>query len=71
MSNPNPKTEQIQPYQGVPGEVQLASQPLAVRLEREIDTAIRALPDKTQWMRRVLTEAAIAELLQPKSGTIE
>jgi hypothetical protein len=65
MSNPSPQIEQLKPYQAVPGELKLAQRPLAVRVEENVDAAIRALPDKTAWMRRVLTEAAQRELLPP------
>ncbi|MGL5805702.1 hypothetical protein [Chroococcidiopsis sp.] len=64
MSNPNPKIEQLKPYQAVAGDVQLAEQPLAVRVNEKVDSLIRKLPNKAEWMRRVLTEAAERELLQ-------
>jgi hypothetical protein len=64
MSNPNPKVEQLKPYQSVAGKVQLAEQPLAVRVNEKVDALIRKLPNKAEWMRRVLTEAAERELLQ-------
>lgn len=45
-------------YQG-----QLAKNPLAVVVPVEIDDAVRALPQKAAWLRRVITEAAKRELL--------
>ena len=69
MSNPNPRTDHLKPYQAVANDVQLAEKPLAVRVNEEIDAVIRALPNKTEWMRRVLTEAAKKELLKQKGKT--
>jgi hypothetical protein len=69
MSNPNPRTDHLKPYQVVANDVQLAEKPLAVRVSAEVDTVIRALPNKAEWMRRVLTEAAEKELLKQKSKT--
>lgn len=70
MPNPNPrqteefKAKQFQPVAPLPDE-KLASKPIAVKLGESVDAAIRALPQKERivWLRRVLTEAARAELM--------
>jgi hypothetical protein len=41
----------------------LASEILAVRVEKPIDGVVRALPNRTEWLRRVITEAAQRELM--------
>lgn len=41
-----------------------ADQPLAVRVEVEFDTWVRSLPNKTEWLRKVITEAAKREMEQ-------
>ncbi|PSF34963.1 hypothetical protein C7H19_18335 [Aphanothece hegewaldii CCALA 016] len=64
MSNPNPKTDQLKPYQVKALSEPLAAKPLTVRVSVEVDEAIRSLPNKAEWMRRVLTEAASEELLK-------
>jgi hypothetical protein len=46
-----PKPDSLAPYN------------LSVRVEKPIDAAIRALPNRTAWLRRVITEAARQELL--------
>ncbi|MDV3002576.1 MAG: hypothetical protein N5P05_004231 (plasmid) [Chroococcopsis gigantea SAG 12.99] len=68
MSNPNPQTAHLEPYQVKPGDEPLARDPLTVRVPVEIDRAIRSLPDKTAWLRRVLVEAARRELIDDKSS---
>jgi hypothetical protein len=41
----------------------LASEILAVRVEKPIDAVVRSLPNRTEWLRRVITEAAKRELM--------
>jgi hypothetical protein len=48
-------------FQPKPGS--LASKPISVLLNKEIDAVIRALPDRSDWLRRVITEAAQRELM--------
>ncbi len=47
----------------MPEGVELADKALCVKLPVEIDAVIRAHPNRSAWMRRVLTEAAKAELM--------
>lgn len=50
------------------GDEPMAKNPLCVRVRKDVDAAIRALPDKAAWMREKLTEAAIADgLIPPQS----
>lgn len=43
--------------------------PVCVSLPLDIDRAVRGLPKRSEWMRRVLTEAAERELLGSGNGT--
>jgi hypothetical protein len=45
------------------GDEPLADKALSVRVEQDVDRAVRSLPNRTQWLRRVITEAAQRELL--------
>lgn len=38
--------------------------PINVRLPSEIDEVVRPLPNRSEWLRRVITEAARRELIQ-------
>lgn len=37
--------------------------PVCVALPLEVDEAVRSLPDRSAWLRRVISEAAERELL--------
>lgn len=41
----------------------LSKRPLSVMVPVEIDAAVRSLPQKAAWLRRVITEAAKRELI--------
>lgn len=45
--------------------VELADKVTAVRLQRDIDAAVRSLPSikRSEWLRRVISEAATRELM--------
>jgi hypothetical protein len=66
--NPNPvQTEEFlakrfQPATDLPEGSKLASKPLSVKVEADIDTWIRSLPQPSVWLRRVITDAALAEM---------
>ena len=62
MPNPNPRTDQLPKLKRqdeTSGD--LASNPLCVRVETDIDEFVRGLPNKAAWLRRVITKAAIEE----------
>ena len=67
--NPRPiQTEKFKegwfkPQGEIPPGEKLASKMLAVRVTESIDAAVRALPEKSAWLRRVISEAAKRELL--------
>jgi hypothetical protein len=47
-----------------------ARKPVSVLLPKDVDSAVRALPNRTEWLRRVITEAAEREgLLKPDQQT--
>ena len=70
--NPNPiQTSELianqhKPQDGFQG--QLSKRPLSVMVPIEVDNAVRTLPQKAAWLRRVITEAAQRELM--KDGEI-
>jgi hypothetical protein len=41
----------------------LAPIALSARVEEDIDTLVRQLPNRSEWLRRVITEAAQRELI--------
>ena len=41
----------------------LANQPVSVFLPKELDAIVRALPNRSHWLRRIITEAVYKELL--------
>ena len=57
----------------------LASQPVSVFLPKELDAIVRALPNRSHWLRRIIAEAVYEELLssqppeckEPRSHTAE
>jgi hypothetical protein len=65
MANLNPtQTQRFLDGQGKPVETpygKLASKPAQVRLPERVDEAIRGVDNLSEWLRRVITEAAIAE----------
>jgi hypothetical protein len=64
MSNPNPRLENLIPTPRQDGTTApLAEQQIQVRLFKDVDTAVRSLPNKSAWLRRVITEAATRELM--------
>ena len=53
-------------------DVALADQPLCVKVDREIDAIIRAMPERSAWLREAIETAAIKQGLVPlKEDTLE
>jgi hypothetical protein len=50
------------------GDTPLASDAVSVRLPVEVDAAVRAIPDRAEWLRRVITEAVVREGLIPQEA---
>jgi hypothetical protein len=44
----------------------LARGVITLRLDKPTDAIVRALPNRNEWLRRVITEAAQQELLDDK-----
>jgi hypothetical protein len=38
------------------GDVAMAKQPITVRLPEDIDAIVRALPNRTEWLREAIME---------------
>ena len=45
------------------GDEALAERPVSVKLPPEVDATLRSLPVPSEWLRRVISEAAYRELL--------
>jgi len=61
----------FKPQGELPPGARLAKKPLAVKVLEEVDAVIRALPEQSAWLRRVIGEAAERELLgQSQGGTL-
>lgn len=41
----------------------LATKPISVFLPKEVDQLVRSLPNRSEWLRRVITAAAEQELV--------
>ncbi len=64
MRNPNPKFDHLKPLPRADNTTApLAATGLIARVPVEIDAAVRSLPNRSEWLRRVITEAAQRELL--------
>lgn len=46
------------------GEESLAEKPVSVFLPKDIDEYVRALPNRSAWLRQAIVEAARRELMQ-------
>lgn len=55
-------------FKSVDNASNLAKQATGVKLPVDIDALIRALPvaERSAWLRRIITEAALKELMQDK-----
>ena len=64
MGNPHPNPNNLKniPRQDTTTD-ELASLALSARVPLEIDAAVRSLPNRSAWLRRVITEAARRELM--------
>jgi hypothetical protein len=71
MPNPRPKTAHLSPLPRADNSTgRLAASGLIARVEISIDAAVRALPNRSEWLRRVITEAAQRELLSHCDGRV-
>ncbi len=65
MANLKPKTEYLRPIQRMDDtEEPLATSALSARVPVRIDAIVRQQPNRSAWLRRVITEAAQRELLK-------
>lgn len=54
------------PQKFLKNEAQLAERVTAVRLPVDIDEFVRSLPNRTEWLRQVIVEAALRDRAQGK-----
>jgi hypothetical protein len=65
MANPTPKFENLRPTPRMDDTTDpLAAVGLVARVPIHIDAAVRSLPNRSAWLRRVITEAAQRELMK-------
>jgi hypothetical protein len=68
MANPKPKTEYLRPIQRMDDtEEPLAALALSARVPVHIDAVVRQQPNRSAWLRRVITEAAQRELMNQEA----
>jgi hypothetical protein len=69
MGNPHPNPNNLKsiPRQDDTTD-KLSSVILSIRVGVDIDTAVRSLPNRSAWLRRVITEAAQRELLNKEES---
>jgi len=58
----------FKPQGELPPGARLAKKPLAVKVLEDVDAAVRALPEQSAWLRRVIGEAARRELWGQSQG---
>jgi hypothetical protein len=64
--NPNPKHKYTSPY-----SEPMSDRTIGVRLPLRLDAQVRSLPNRTEWLRRVIEEALEREQhLAPASNTV-
>jgi hypothetical protein len=51
------------------GDEPLAGKALSVKVAPDVDALVRSLPNRSEWLRRVITEAAEKELLNEELKT--
>jgi hypothetical protein len=67
MANPKPKTEYLRPIQRMDDTQEpLAALALSARVAVHIDAIVRQHPNRSAWLRRVITEAAQRELINQR-----
>lgn len=65
MPNPRGNVKTLKPFaKTYEGDAALSSKPLAVKVPLRVDSVVRQLPNKAEWLRRVITEAAERELME-------
>ena len=63
MNRNRNKTNLVPHFQG--GEIEMADKPISVRLDAETDRIVRAMPDRTAWLREAIAEKLEREGWQP------
>jgi hypothetical protein len=68
MPNPKPKLENLRPFK--PKADAAMTGRLYVRVPASIETAVKTLPssERSEWLRRIITEAAQRELLHQEGN---
>jgi hypothetical protein len=65
MGNPNPRPENLKAMPRMDDTTDpLAASALMARVPIPIDALVRSLPNRSAWLRRVITEAAQRELMK-------
>jgi hypothetical protein len=64
MSNPNPRWENLIARPRADDTSESLGSAMGLRLPLSIDEMVRSLPNRSAWLRRVITEAAQRELIK-------
>jgi hypothetical protein len=65
MANPTPRLDNLRPTPRMDETTDpLAASALMARIPVHIDAVVRSLPNRSAWLRRVITEAAQRELIK-------
>ena len=62
---------QFKPQGEIPPGAKIAKRPLSVKVLEDVDAAVRALPEQSAWLRRVIAEAVERELWGQSQGGSE
>lgn len=64
MANPNPNPNNLKSIPRMDDTTEpLGATALMARVPVDVDAAVRALPNRSAWLRRVITDAAKRELI--------
>lgn len=67
VQTPEFLAQQFRPAADVPADVELAKAAISVKLPVDVDAVVRPMANRSEWLRRVIVEAAQRELLATKS----
>ena len=67
---PRGQTEHLKKEQyTVQGKRPLSKTPLTVRVPEDVDEYIRSLPNRSEWLQKIITDAATAHILDNEAAS--
>jgi hypothetical protein len=70
VQTPEFLAKQFAPAADLPAGVELAKAALCVKLPADIDSLVRPLENRSEWLRRVIVEAARRELMNTQNEEV-